>query len=496
MAGSPVYFVQILSKPPNFIIMLRTHTVCYLMAVVIALSSCSSTIMPAKPELSSFRYQADTLPLSEIDIPLHISLKSIYEIAEAQVDTVYTSPGWPDQYIIDNCSSRYMYHFRRGPLRMEASGNILNLGFTGYYKIKGATRVCVGGKPITLWSPTCTCGFNEPERRVEVGFRATLGINRNYSVQSFIERQEPRPIDKCEMCFWGQDITPLVMDGLKLQLDSSRIYLEDTLASLNLRPYFQQIWDRINAIHPLYGLGYLNLQPERIRLSQLNAYNDTLHLSFGISARPQITMQRPLHRPAAVPDLSEEEPGRGFALYIDNRLNYDSLSRIVSAEFKGRRIDLDNAGPIKKHIIIESFTIYGARGDKLVIQLSFSGSDKGTIYLTGKPVYDRARKLLEIRDLEYDIRTRDLLVKSAQWLFSRKILNELRKYSQFDMQPYFTTLMTTINTQLKRELVNGVSMEGALSNFDLIDIHPLAEELVIRCECRGNLEVYIGTLSF
>ena len=77
----------------------------------------------------------DSLPESEINIPIQVSLNPIYRLAEKTVDTIFTSPNWPDGWVQDGCGTRYKYTFRRSLLQMKASGSLLTLGFTGFYKI-------------------------------------------------------------------------------------------------------------------------------------------------------------------------------------------------------------------------------------------------------------------------------------------------------------------------------------------------------------------------
>src|SRR6476661_1550425 len=77
----------------------------------------------------------DSLPVSQIDIPIHVSLGSIYKLAERNVDTVFTSPNYPNDWVQSDCATRYKYHFRRSPLKMNMSGTTLNLSFMGYYQI-------------------------------------------------------------------------------------------------------------------------------------------------------------------------------------------------------------------------------------------------------------------------------------------------------------------------------------------------------------------------
>ena len=111
---------------------------------VLILSACSKRIIPEKPDLAKTYFSLDSLPVSEIDIPLQINLKPFYDIADKNVQKIYASEGWPHEFIVDNCDTRYMYRFKRGPLRIAAGGNILSFNFTGSYIIAGAQRVCTG----------------------------------------------------------------------------------------------------------------------------------------------------------------------------------------------------------------------------------------------------------------------------------------------------------------------------------------------------------------
>src|ERR1700730_13282553 len=149
---------------------------------LIFFASCSHKINPEKPTLAKTEFRLDSLPNSEINIPIQVSLKPVYAMAEKSVDTVFTSPHYPDEWVQDGCDIRYKYIFRRGPLQMKALGTSLVLGFTGYYKIIGSTRVCVNGTVISPWTPACKCGFSEPERRVNVSFTNSLAVLPDYKI--------------------------------------------------------------------------------------------------------------------------------------------------------------------------------------------------------------------------------------------------------------------------------------------------------------------------
>jgi hypothetical protein len=434
----------------------------------------------------------DSLPESEINVPIQVNLKPVYSLAEKTVDTVFTSPDWPDGWVQDGCDTKYKYTFRRGPLQMRASGAALILGFTGYYRIIGSTRVCVNGTALSPWTPPCRCGYNEGERKVNVSFQNSVVILPDLKAKLAIKTLEPQAIDKCSVCFWGQDITKEVMNGLKEELDAAKTNMENAFGTYDLRPKLQQVWDQLNRIYNLYGLGWLQINPSRIRINNLFARNDSLNINIGLSAKPIISFEKPHERLTIVPNISDYNSRPGFNIFLDAILNYDSLSNIVTQQLKDKRFDLTSS----KFIIIKDCTLYGMDNENLIIKVNFEGSEKGLFYLTGKPSYDLVSKTIELKDLDFDIRSKNMLIKTAEWLFNRRIVNELKKYSRFDLSTYIYTAITATNQQLNKEWLKGIQTTGKMDDVKISSIYPLREHLIIRSNYTGSLAVRVDPVSF
>ncbi|MGZ5191865.1 MAG: DUF4403 family protein, partial [Flavisolibacter sp.] len=378
----------------------------------------------------------DSLPESHIDIPIQINLKPVYRLAENNVDTVFTSPNYPYDWIQTDCETRYKYHFRRSPLKMSMNGATLNLSFLGYYQIVGSTRGCLAGVVISPWTSSCRCGFDEPERRVNIGFTSTFQLRLNYILHSRIIRTEPQPLDKCSVCFWGQDITNEVMKGLKAKLDASKKTMEDSFALVNLRPFMQQAWNMLNDVYTIPNVGYFTLHPKKLRMQNINAKNDMLNINIGISATPVISFEKPQAVPSAIPDLNQTENPGGFNIYLEAALQYDSLSRVMNGYLVNKRFELTE-GIFKKHIIVRNTTVSGDENGNMIIRLDFEGSFDGTAFFTGKPVYNPDSKTIEVQNLDYDLKTKNLFLKTAKWLFNNRIITELKKYTSFDLTQYY-----------------------------------------------------------
>ena len=437
----------------------------------------------------------DSLPESEVNLPIQVNMRPFYQLAEKNVDTVFTSPNWPNDWVNVDCANRYKYQFRRGPLQFNSAVNGVSIGFTGFYRIIGSTRVCLGNTVISPWTPACRCGFDEGERKVNVGFVNTVQVLQDYKVNLNINRQEPVPVDKCTVCFFGADITNHVMKGLKEELDLAKKAIQDSFGIVDLKPQVQQLWNKLNVSYSLYGLGWLKINPQKIRLASLFARNDSLNILLGMTAKPVISFEKSADLMTLVPDIDNSVSKPGFNIFLDAVLNYDSLSTIINAQLKGKEFDFAN-GKVKKTVVIDDCRIYGAGNERLIIKMSFSGSNSGIAYFTGKPFYDAGKKMIEVRDIDFDVKTKNLLLKSADWLFNKRITSEIARVSRFDLSTYIDTAKTLINRQLNTEWIKGVKSYGTIYDLRIAGFYPLTDHFIIRSNASGDLMIKVDTMDF
>ncbi len=444
--------------------------------------------------LPVFAQVPPSLPPSEINIPLSIDLRAVAAVAEKNVSTVFTSPNYPNDWIESDCSTRYKYQFRRSPFTMQMTGNRLDLRFTGLYKITGSTRACVNGTILSPWTPPCRCGFDEGERRVNISFSSFFTLQRNYLLQTKIVRNEPQAIDKCEVCFWGQNVTSSVLKGLKSELDLSKKNMEVSFGNINLKPYMQRAWNVLNDVYSIPNVGYFSLHPKNLRMENISGKNNLLNINIGISANPVISFTKPSTTFSAIPDLSASSGKQGFSIFLEAALQYDSLTTVLNNALTKKRFEISE-GLIKKHIIVENTKISGKPNGDMLIQVDFSGSFNGTAYFSGTPVYDPNSQTVFVKNLDYDLQTRNLLLNTAKWLFNNRIKNEMSKYTRFSLADYYGTAAKAIDSWLNKEWVKGVQSSGAVKDLKLLSVQALPDHLLITTNCSGNLNLLISQID-
>jgi hypothetical protein len=456
--------------------------------------SVALTVFILSSSILSYAQNRDSLPVSQINVPIVINLRPLYGMAERSVATVFTSPNYPNDWIESDCATRYKYYFRRSPLKMQMNGNRLDLGFTGFYKIIGSSRACVNGTVLSPWTPSCRCGFDEGERKVNIGFSSYFTLLPNYVLQTRITRNEPKAVDKCEVCFWGQNVTTQVLKGLKAELDASKKAMEDSFSTVSLRPYLQKAWNMLNMVYAMPGVGYFSLRPKTLRMENIAAKNDQLSINIGISATPVISFTNPGAGLSSLPDMSSVKTPGGFNIFLEAALQYDSLSNVMNKYIAKKRFDLSE-GIIKKHIVIENTRVSGQPNGDMQITIDFSGSFNGTVQFTGTPVYDPVTKTITVKDLDYDLKTKNLLLNTAKWLFSKKISSELKKYTSFSLAAYYETAAKELGNWLNREWIKGIRSTGALKELKLTEVYAYPDHLLVRSNCAGNLTINITDME-
>jgi purine-nucleoside phosphorylase len=94
-------------------------------------------------------------------------------------------------------------------------------------------------------------------------------------------------------------------------------------------------------------------------------------------------------------------------------------------------------------------------------------------------------------DLEFDLATKDALLKSAKWLFNSKITNLLREQSNVDLKSYLAIAKKELEKQLNNEISKGVQLKGKVNNISVDAFYPSEKELILRAKTNGILSIEI-----
>lgn len=421
---------------------------------------------------------------SDIDIPVRLGLKPVYAWANSFIDTLYTSPNYPNEWVGDGCDTRYQYRFVRGPFQFRAFNNILYVSFSGFYGVRGSTRICTGiGNSV--WSPACSCGFgSEKPRRIDAGFTIKLQLLPDYRLGVTVNRVDPVPVDKCTVCFFGKDITSIVAGQLKTELDASIADMQKKLQLFSLKPYMQMVWDTLQTPYTMPGFGYLSTQPRQLRISQATLARDSLFISLGLTAKPELK-QGAVSAKAPLPNLSDFRSRSGFKMFIAQQLPYDSLSAVANKQLAGQEFQVGK-GLLKKTVRIDSVKLQGGIS-RIIVKVYASKAAKGIFYLEGKPSWDPEKQDIWLDSLDYHIDTKQFLIRTASSLLDGTITSKLKSYTRFNLQQKIVQLNKSLTAQMNRTLYPGITSKGYISKLSMDDLKASDKGLFLAAAAEGKL---------
>lgn len=107
---------------------------------------------------------------------------------------------------------------------------------------------------------------------------------------------------------------------------------------------------------------------------------------------------------------------------------YESASGIITKNFKGQIF-----GTGKRTVIVQKVKLWEKEG-KLIIALDLLGSLSGTIYLSGFPKYNSLTNEIYFEELDYVLNTKNVLLKSANWLAQKSILNKIKENCKYSIK--------------------------------------------------------------
>jgi hypothetical protein len=192
-----------------------------------------------------------------------------------------------------------------------------------------------------------------------------------------------------------------------------------------LKRQVAKVWDTVQK-PVLLDRGYnawLKLTPREVVMYPLSAQKNRVRLGVGISTFAELVVgPEPLAQPPLpLPSLRLVTTfDKTFRIALNADIPYRDLLAIATPLLLNKRFDSDG-----KSVVIKGLDLYG-NGDKLVVKLETRGSLEGVFYLTAKPVFNPQTGVFSVEDVDFDMQTQSLLLRSADWFLHGAIRGVIR----------------------------------------------------------------------
>lgn len=451
--------------------------------LALTLFSCK-TIKPEAPEVKvTNKDTVITQPLSFISVPIRIDLQPYFDETNAELPTVFKGKE-------EQCEGVSVeYEFRRSPIQFEGIGKELHYTVNGKYALK--LNYCAKCTELFNDNGNCltpriyaTCGIKEPMRKMRVAYRTEIGITEDYSLISKTQLKELKAISPCKITVFNYNATERIEKEVTSALKELEVDIDKEISAISLKEDLGGVWEALKEPIDMEGFGFFAIRPRSISLSELEYKGNFVTMNALLSALPVVQLEKPDLDTTSLPYLSVHKEKDGFNVEVDVIASYDSLNAILNRSLSGQEMTLKN-----KLIVFDSLSVHGAADNKISLEVNFSGDKKGTLYLQGTPEIDTSNQIVSLPDLEFDLKTKNMLLRSAKWMFDKKITQKVRESAVIDINPYIDTLKLSIAESLNGEIEEGVFMKGSIESISLQDIHPRSKDLFIRARAIGKVEV-------
>ena len=442
-------------------------------------SACGS-IQPEAPTTANQIVPVKPMPsvASTINIPIRIELKPFIKLADQSFDKEFKGADNP-------CSGlRYQYKLKREPIQLSGKGKTVFLGLDVAYGFSG--EYCAGCVFDNCINPPIpfSCGWGEETlRRAKIKLKSDVELTSNYRIKSSTSFTEFTPIDPCRVTFAQININDVLMGQIRPELGNLAKMIDTEIGKQDLKPYILPVWKALQEDIQIPSTGYLRFQPQSLSVSEINMNGSVLNFNVGLTAIPTI-QSTPWNKPSSgLPTLSPYKKGSGFEVYTDLKMNYDSLSKQLFDIMKTESYALG-----KEKINITSLRLFPA-GEKLGVAVGFAGTKKGMFYLLGNPAFDNSKASLALKNVEYDIATKNVLIKTAKWMMDETIRKKLEEQMVFDLSDLMNLTKKSIAESLNQTLNGGIKIKGTLKSLEISGWSLQQDALWVRAKTLGDIQV-------
>ncbi|WP_420150070.1 DUF4403 family protein [Spirosoma sp.] len=423
--------------------------------------------------------------LSTVHVPVSIALSDIERQINAQVSGLI----YEDKSLEDNNSDQFMTKvWKRGTILLTAQDSLFH--FT---------------VPLRIWvkAGVSVLGFTqykETEFEIDLRFKTKFDLERDWSVHTHTQADGYGWVRRPTVNVIGLNIpiTNLVGKIIDKNLGTITKSIDQQIhRNVDLRTPVLKAW---NTLREPYLLSdkyrtYLQVVPKRVLITPLRFENRFIRATIGIEGFTLTTTgAKPEIRPAvSLPDLTVVNQVKDdFQIGLLSEASYAEAAKLASEEFVGKTFSFSED---RYSITITSMDLYG-QNENLIIKAGLKGTINGDIYLKGRPYYDAHDQTISLKNLEYDIDTKNVLARSASWLLKGTFARTLEKQLTIPVGSQLADMQKLLQERLKNnQLAKGVVINGRIDEIKPDQVYLTPTALLAVVNARGRIDIKVDGLQ-
>jgi len=442
---------------------------------------CSRLHIEKPPE--NYNTENPAPKFSTINIPVKFDVKNLEKLVNRQ----FTGLVYADTSFENNSNDNLMIKaWRMGDFRVSMIGNEL------YYKIP--LRIWIRKKFEISSFGISLSDTKEATAEIILKFRTRVTLNKNwtFSTMTFSDGYEWLSTPQIKLAGVSVPIPYLADIIVNGNLSLVNREIDKALQSLlDLRQTMQKTWTDIQKpilLSPEFRV-WIKITPVEMSTVPLQSSTGFIDHTIGIRAITELSYG---NEPeyiinTTLPEIKiTSRMENSFLVNLTVDIPFEKINELARQQMVGYQVSQG-----KYRVRVNDLTVYG-NIDDLVVALNVSGSLNGTVYLAGKPWFDTDSSLVRIKDIDFDIRTKNVLHKSASWVFHQGLVQTIEKKLEFPVGKQLEQIRDEIQKYLgQNRKMDIFTVGGSIRNLTMDNIIITKNSVKVSFILEGNLDVRI-----
>lgn len=376
---------------------------------------------------------------------------------------------------------------RLGDIRVSWKGNVATCSAPLRVLLE---RQLVGNKVLPLSESVSL----KSEFSLQVVFVTTIQVGEDWKLQPDTKFRSLEWMSEAKTMSGLIDLKKTVERKLYLQMPQLLANMDNTIRSkVRLDRVMTRIWRNIQKpiiinrkeelvwlkIHPIgFEMGTITTEPGNLMIQgRLSAITETL-----VGNDPAYTIDSTL--PPLI--IRRSLPNEASA-YLLAEIPYKDLNEILDRRLAGKVFK------VKGHRLkIEQAEIQGC-GAKLVLHLKVRGGVRGDVYFQGTPRYEPDSMRIVVHDFDFDVRTEEVLLASADWLLHSTFKEQMKAALNIPLEDKMARIPEALMRGIERGRV-GEKLDFIVEEWDFqpqrIWVRPagIAALVIVKAQVRVEME--------
>ncbi|MDB5262547.1 MAG: hypothetical protein JWQ14_1828 [Adhaeribacter sp.] len=466
-----------------------------LLQIILPACTSNSHLTTQAPDAQVSAPPAIAPKLSTVTVPISFGIQALAEKLNQEIAGVlYKDDNLED----DNLKVTVV---KAGNLSLQANGNKIYLSMP--------LRVSATGRWI--WEACKVCPRLQKTESTAfdlvVNSESQLAFTEDYQVKSTsvsdFEWGSTKPVITLGPLKIG--LARFIEPALRAQMQALTAQLDREIQSrIKIKNYVQQAWVQVQQPIPLNKEldAWLTITPQAIRVSPLTASNGNFNLQIGLSSFLQtVTNGKPNIQPNLTlpPLVTDNQLVNEVQIGLMGEISYAHATQILKEQMVGQQFTFSKG---KDQITVHDVALSGS-GDKLVVMLDVTGTTKaglftrniaGKIFLKGIPYLDAQTNSIRVRDVDYDLDTKDQLLKAANWLAKNHFAQTLEDQISLPFKSQLAAAHQLLQQNLDQasQLNQSVQLTGQITEMVPDAIYLTPTSIKARVNAKGTLAARIS----